>query len=413
MSSGGSSGNSFDQSLNTTDSPTFGGVKIPMEIPSNLAAGTTGTGGDWPDGTYKVALIALDVNGGATAPSNELTVVIADGTTVPLTWDVAPFYYYEVVVGTVSGVYTKHTPVLNPFVVLGEGDAAWSALIAEAPPTPNTAFKQSSGMWWTQGGDLGGDGGIAGIGGGNLLAFRTVGTGAESEGGGGISLWGAGGTTTAPTDVEANQGVGRISFAGLSGVLSEVADMRAIVSTTPTPYTFIPSYLAFRVNGAGNGDTAFYFAESSHFGAMPGGPEFALGNDSVYVTMRVTDTAELTFAGSDDGTTPADLVVTGAVTASDFILSDGTSVKGDVTTAHTYKFSVYDNNSGPAYVDWATVTNGNTPSVVIAAPAGGTTLTVGGLNLTTAVSPASSGTRFLCISTTGVVTSSASACSGT
>jgi len=91
----------------------------------------------------------------------------------------------------------------------------------------------------------------------------------------------------------------------------------------------------------------------------------------------------------------------------------GSAIRTDTTTGHTFLLQAYDNNTGPAYVTYATITNGNTPSLVISAPAGGSTINISGLDLSAAVAPASSGTRFLCISTTGVVTSSASACSGT
>lgn len=71
-----------------------------------------------------------------------------------------------------------------------------------------------------------------------------------------------------------------------------------------------------------------------------------------------------------NGTTPA------VFRAGGFDLTNGTALRGSTTTAQTYKFQVYDNDTGPAYVDWATITNGNTPSVVIAPPAGGTTIEI-------------------------------------
>jgi hypothetical protein len=55
---------------------------------------------------------------------------------------------------------------------------------------------------------------------------------------------------------------------------------------------------------------------------------------------------------------------------------NGTAIKGDTTSGDTYLFQVYDNNTGPAQVTWMTATNGNTPSVVIAPPTGGTTISV-------------------------------------
>lgn len=54
----------------------------------------------------------------------------------------------------------------------------------------------------------------------------------------------------------------------------------------------------------------------------------------------------------------------------------GTSVRPDNTSGHTYSLAVFDNDTGPDYVNWVTSTNGNTPSVVIAPPAGGTTISI-------------------------------------
>jgi len=112
--------------------------------------------------------------------------------------------------------------------------------------------------------------------------------------------------------------------------------------------------------------------------------------------------------------TPGDLVLRadGAIRVrADVIVADGQAIKTDTTTAHTALLQAYDVN-GTTYKTFGTLTNGDVPDFTIAAPAGGS-LSVGGMVLTTAVVPAMSGTRFLCISTLGVVTSSTTACSGT
>ncbi len=111
------------------------------------------------------------------------------------------------------------------------------------------------------------------------------------------------------------------------------------------------------------------------------------------------------------GTPTADIEATGTSIFGNLKMATGGAYGPDTTTAHTALLRAYDVD-GTAYKTFATLTNGNTPDFTIAAPAGGS-LSVGGLLLTTAVTPASSGTRYLCISTTGAVTSSATACSGT
>lgn len=62
----------------------------------------------------------------------------------------------------------------------------------------------------------------------------------------------------------------------------------------------------------------------------------------------------------------------------DIVLATAKALKTDTTTAHTFLLQGYDNNTGPAYVTFATITNGNTPSFVLAPPAGGATVSVQG-----------------------------------
>ncbi len=78
-----------------------------------------------------------------------------------------------------------------------------------------------------------------------------------------------------------------------------------------------------------------------------------------------------------DTTTVKNLTVTGTLTAvgaitdgADLTLANGKAVQTDTTTAHTAVFKAYDVN-GTAYKTFATLTNADTPSFAIAAPAGG------------------------------------------
>lgn len=83
------------------------------------------------------------------------------------------------------------------------------------------------------------------------------------------------------------------------------------------------------------------------------------------------------------------VIAVGSVTASDFIMA-GSSLKTDTTTGHQGFLQAYDVNDA-VYRTFATLTNGNTPTFDISAPAGGTlsgnftTLQVGGTNVLTAV----------------------------
>lgn len=84
----------------------------------------------------------------------------------------------------------------------------------------------------------------------------------------------------------------------------------------------------------------------------------------------------------------ADLSATfsSSVTATDFIVGNGSAFKTDTTDAHTGLIQAYDVD-GTAYKTFGTLTNGNTPSFALAAPSGGsltgnfTSLKVGGVDL--------------------------------
>jgi hypothetical protein len=68
-----------------------------------------------------------------------------------------------------------------------------------------------------------------------------------------------------------------------------------------------------------------------------------------------------------DGTRLADF------TARNVVVSE---LDTDTTSGHTALIQAYDNNTGPAYVTFATLTNGNTPSLVVSPPAGGATVSL-------------------------------------
>lgn len=67
--------------------------------------------------------------------------------------------------------------------------------------------------------------------------------------------------------------------------------------------------------------------------------------------------------------------ITGPIKAN-LTIGNGLALTTTETTAHTALLQAYDNDTGPAYVTFATFTNGNTPSLVIAPPAGGATVSV-------------------------------------
>lgn len=80
----------------------------------------------------------------------------------------------------------------------------------------------------------------------------------------------------------------------------------------------------------------------------------------------------------------------GSVTAPNYTVS-GSAFRTDTTSGHQGFFQAYDNDNS-TYRTFATLTNGNTPSFALAAPAGGTltgdfsTLAVGGVSVTTTAS---------------------------
>ncbi len=82
------------------------------------------------------------------------------------------------------------------------------------------------------------------------------------------------------------------------------------------------------------------------------------------VASTITTTGNVVIGGT--------LEVVGGITEdADVVLSNGKALKTDTTTGHTAKFQAYDVD-GTAYKTFMTLTNGNTPSLGITAPSGGT-----------------------------------------
>lgn len=91
--------------------------------------------------------------------------------------------------------------------------------------------------------------------------------------------------------------------------------------------------------------------------ANPGG----LIEDNDTIGQSVPKPGSFTTLTSTGGYTPA----------GDITLANGKAIKTDTTTAHTAVMQAYDVD-GAAYKTFLTLTNGNTPSMAIAAPSGGT-----------------------------------------
>ncbi len=96
-------------------------------------------------------------------------------------------------------------------------------------------------------------------------------------------------------------------------------------------------------------------------------------------TQFSTTTQDIANLGESGGDPTFDTItvdgastLTGAVgIGADVTIATGKAIKTDTTTAHTALLQAYDVD-GTAYKTFATLTNGNTPSFAIAAPAGGT-----------------------------------------
>lgn len=98
---------------------------------------------------------------------------------------------------------------------------------------------------------------------------------------------------------------------------------------------------------------------------------------SASISSQIDGSSSTTALGLSAGSGGVSLSTSGKIElTADTVLSDGKALRTNTTTGNTVLFQVYDNDTGPGYVTWMTETNGNTPSVVIAPPAGGTTISV-------------------------------------
>lgn len=93
-----------------------------------------------------------------------------------------------------------------------------------------------------------------------------------------------------------------------------------------------------------------------NFNPIPSGARLIDGQDITALQVAINDVAA--------GTIPP-----GAFTGS-YVVSNGLAVSGDTTTGHTWLLQAYDVD-GAAYKTFVTFTNGNIPSMAIAAPLGG------------------------------------------
>ncbi len=66
----------------------------------------------------------------------------------------------------------------------------------------------------------------------------------------------------------------------------------------------------------------------------------------------------------------------GAISLSNWTMANGGVIRGDTTSGDTWALQAYDTNTGPAYVTFATFTNGNSPSLAISPPVGGSTVSL-------------------------------------
>jgi hypothetical protein len=139
---------------------------------------------------------------------------------------------------------------------------------------------------------------------------------------------------------------------------------------------------------------------SAHFGAFGGGVAY-LGNTSNFgASVRVSD-ADLKMRKDICVSWSSDFTSFGT---SDVIqCRDAAGILAQKDGANAQTIRVYGNTTGAKYLSLSH--DGTNP--ILGSSSGGLKAD------STAITPASSGTRYLCINTAGLITSSASACSGT
>lgn len=85
------------------------------------------------------------------------------------------------------------------------------------------------------------------------------------------------------------------------------------------------------------------------------------------VTVTTAYTSGIAASGAN-----TDITSLTGLTAAQF--ATGGVIRGTTTSTNTWLAQAYDNDTGPAYVSWLTVTNGNSPSATFSVPAGGMTV---------------------------------------
>ncbi len=107
-------------------------------------------------------------------------------------------------------------------------------------------------------------------------------------------------------------------------------------------------------------------AGAASFASMAGAGAFTtltstgvttLGDNTATVAVASTSW-DVSSGGAFSGITTLDIT-------DDFTIADGKSIKGTAVSAETWSLQVYDNDTGPAYVDAILFTNGNTPAIAI------------------------------------------------
>lgn len=183
-------------------------------------------------------------------------------------------------------------------------------------------------------------------------AFSPAAISMPSIGGGSyIDMGGYGGTFAARTATTNGMGLGDIYWEGNPGTSDNRGGAKLLV------------WASQNWNDTENGVDIHWFANKN--GEVEQPTEF------------------LTFLGASGttlGRTDMPTVVQGStVTLTEAVLGNGKALKPDTTTAHTALLQAYDTDTGPGYVTFGTLMNGNAPSLTFAPPAGGGTMNFQGI----------------------------------
>lgn len=156
-------------------------------------------------------------------------------------------------------------------------------------------------------------------------------------------------------------------------IWSESANLQAKVAGAPlgdgyVPTQWVVSWVPNAVGG-GNGNFAYFFGNTD---GKPGLKFEDISSNAGQI--KLSGSAEWSLRDAADSAY-ADLKL------KSLTIDTGAALKTDTTTAHTALFQAYDVDN-TTYRTFGTLTNGNTPSLDLSAPSGGT-LTVSATSLTT------------------------------